>query len=217
MTQLLNNQLGTALVTSLLQPPMNTAIQEKVGSQPQNSAEKTGGRPGYRPMGQRVPDILPRPQVIEKLLLERPSGWVANDDWDAWLLENFHSALEAGRSRQGTPVSKWKWGRILQWKFAHPVGKELPFVDRFFDIGPVEMSGAGTTVKQTTGTLGPSERMVVDLGDLDKSVQNLPVGESGFVASGHYKDQWPAYYNGKSFPMQFNRVDAKEVLRVRAQ
>lgn len=186
VTELLNDEMGTTLVVSLLQPAIN-----------------------------RAPDILPRPQVIEGLLWQRPRGWVAKDDWDAWLLENLRSALEDGRRRQGTPVSKWRWGQILQWKLAHPVGKELPLVDQFFDIGPVEMSGAGTTVKQTTGTIGPSERMVVDLGDLDKSVQNLPVGESGFVASGHYKDQWPAYYIGKSFPMQFNRVDAKEVLRVR--
>ena len=103
---------------------------------------------------------------------------------------------------------------MLEWKLAHPVGRELPVVDAFFDIGPVEMSGSGTTVKQTTSTLGPSERMVVDLGDLDKSVQNLVVGESGFVASPHYKDQWWAYYVSESFPMQFDHVDAKEVLRV---
>jgi acyl-homoserine lactone acylase PvdQ len=59
--------------------------------------------------------------------------------------------------------------------------------------------------------------MVVDLGNLDRSVQNLPAGESGFVASGHYKDQWPAYYIGESFPMQFEHVDAKETLRVKPQ
>jgi penicillin amidase len=103
----------------------------------------------------------------------------------------------------------------LQWRFEHPVGKQIPLADRFFDIGPIEMSGAGTSVKQTTTTLGPSERMVVDLGNLDNSVQNLIVGESGFVASGHYKDQWPAYYVGKSFPMQFEHVDAKSTLRVK--
>jgi penicillin amidase len=79
------------------------------------------------------------------------------------------------------------------------------------------MSGSSTTVKQTTGVLGPSERMVVDLGDLDKSVQNLQAGESGLVLSRHYKDQWPAYYAGTSFPMQFDHVDAKEVLQVRPQ
>lgn len=104
---------------------------------------------------------------------------------------------------------------MLQWTLEHPVGKELPFVDRFFDIGKIAMSGAGTTVKQTTSTLGPSERMVVDLGDLDRSVQNLTIGESGHVASPHYRDQWPAYYAGKSFPMQFDKVDARRVLRVK--
>jgi penicillin G amidase len=89
-------------------------------------------------------------------------------------------------------------------------------VGGFFNIGPVEMSGSGTTVKQTTGSLGPSERMVVDFGQLDQSVQNLPAGESGFVASPHYKDQWAAYYAGQSFPMEFEHVDANENLRVRA-
>ncbi len=79
------------------------------------------------------------------------------------------------------------------------------------------MSGSSTTVKQTTNTLGPSERMVVDLGDLDKSVQNLVLGESGSVSSSHFEDQWPAYYYGKSFPMQFDRVDAKDTLRIKPQ
>jgi penicillin amidase len=104
---------------------------------------------------------------------------------------------------------------MLQWNFLHPIGKQLPFVARFFDLGPVEMSGSGTTVKQTTSTLGPSERMVVDLGNLDNSVQNLVLGESGYVASGHYKDQWPAYYMGKSFPMEFDHVHSEDVLRVK--
>ena len=156
-----------------------------------------------------------RPQVIETMLREKPAGWVPKEDWSAALLDSLSTALRQGRERQGTPVSRWHWGRLLQWRFDHPVGKQLPLVDRFFDIGPVEMSGSGTTVKQTTATLGPSERMDVDLGDLDKSLQNLIVGESGFVASGHYKDQWPAYYSGESFPMEFEQVDAKDVLRVK--
>jgi penicillin amidase len=167
------------------------------------------------PAGRNLPDIRPRPQVVESLLRERPVGWITGDDWEAWLLTNLTKAMERGRTLQGSPVAHWKWGRIQQWKFAHPLGNALPVVNRFFNIGPVAMSGAGTTVKQTTTTLGPSERMVVDFGDLDRSVQNLTTGESGFVASSHYKDEWPAYYAGKSFPMQFEHVDAKEVLQVK--
>ena len=168
----------------------------------------TSGRPV------EPPNILPRPLIVESLLGNRPAGWVPGNNWNGWLLQNFASALEEGRRQQGTPVTHWRWGRMLEWKLAHPIGKQLPFVDRFFDIGPLEMSGAGTTVKQTTPTLGPSERMVVDFGNLDNSVQNLVAGESGSVASPHYKDQWPAYYVGKSFPMEYDHVDAKEVLRV---
>jgi penicillin G amidase len=190
ITQLLNDQLGLALVRSITRVP-----------------EMRGKR-------KFVASILPRPLVIQNLLQQRPGGWVPANDWDGWIIGNLQTALEEGRRLQGTPLSKWHWGGLLQWKIAHPVGKQLPIVDSYFDIGPVEMSGSRTTVKQTTRALGPSERMVVDFGDLEKSVLNLTTGESGFVASGHYKDQWPAYYVGKSFPMEFGQVDAKEVLRI---
>ncbi|MBV9613186.1 MAG: penicillin acylase family protein, partial [Acidobacteriaceae bacterium] len=110
MTELLNNQLGTMLVVSLLRPDMNQATSAKLQSQPQNSQEKTG-KPGrsvlvYRAFtgtAPQVPDILPRPQVLENLLRSRPAGWVAHDDWDTWLLENFSAALQSGRKQQGTP------------------------------------------------------------------------------------------------------------------
>ncbi|MGH9640504.1 MAG: penicillin acylase family protein, partial [Bryobacteraceae bacterium] len=161
-----------------------------------------------------APDIMPRPAIVQKLLETRPRGWVPKNNWDAWLVARLARALAQGRDAQGTPVSHWKWGRLLQWKLVQPVGNSIPLAAQFFNIGPVPMSGSSTTVKQTTKVLGPSERMVTDMGNLDKSVQNLIAGESGNVASGHYKDQWPAYYNGTSFPMEFNHVDAKEVLRV---
>lgn len=221
ITELLNNQLGTSLVWSLIQPTAIRSAENSVRAQLAALAKKPGGRAGNRGQAQLMgvqgpefPSARPRPEVIEDLLRARPAGWIAHDNWDAWLIENLRAALAEGRKTQGSPVTKWKWGRVLQWKFAHPVGKELPLVDNYFDIGPVEMSGSGTTVKQTTPTLGPSERMVADTADWDKSVQNLTTGESGHVASKHYKDEWPAYYAGKSFPMEFDRVDAAEVLKI---
>ena len=142
----------------------------------------------------------PRPQVIESLLRDRPAGWVPKTIGMPIFSAAFHAGLQQGRKLQGSPISKWRWGHALHWTFEHPVGKQIPLVDYFFNLGPVEMSGSGTTVKQTTLSLGPSERMVVDFGDLDRSVQNLVTGESGSVASSHYKDQWPAYYVGTQFP-----------------
>jgi penicillin G amidase len=124
------------------------------------------------------------------------------------------SAIKSGQPTYGNDLAKWTYGSELQWFFAHPIGSHLPLVNRFFDLGPVAMSGAGTTVKQTSSRLGPSMRMVIDWSDLDRSEQNIAVGESEHVTSGHYKDQWPAYYAGKSFPMQFSHVEAEQVLTI---
>jgi penicillin amidase len=175
------------------------------------------------PKAKELPDVLPRPQVVEALLRERPPGWVPNNNWDEWVVSALARALDVGRERLGSSLAEWRWGFLLHWKFENPVLKRLPPVEWFFDAtyqrnsGPFEMSGSSTTVKQTTPTLGPSERMVVDMGDFDHSVQNLVLGESGFVSSSHFEDQWPAYYYGKSFPMQFNRVNGKDVLQVKPQ
>jgi penicillin amidase len=87
-------------------------------------------------------------------------------------------------------------------------------VGKYFNIGPVAMSGSPTTIKQTTHRLGPSMRMIVDLSDLDHSVQNITIGESGQPLSKHYKDQWGAYYGATSFPMRFTKVNASQVLVV---
>jgi penicillin amidase len=155
------------------------------------------------------------PAVIEKLLRERPPGWFP--DYNAWLLKCFAEAVDEGAKIQGSKVSRWDYGQFNALKIAHPVGSQLPLIGSYFNIGPVAMSGSSTTIKQTSGRLGPSMRMIVDLGDLDHSLQNITVGESGQRLSAHYKDQWSAYYGATSFPMQFGKVDAKQTLVVHPQ
>jgi len=96
----------------------------------------------------------------------------------------------------------------------HPVIHRLPLVGRYFDIGPTPMSGSPTTVKQTTRRLGPSMRMAADLSDWDHSLLNVLTGQSGQILSNHFRDQWDSYYVGKSFPMQYRKLDGKSVLRL---
>jgi penicillin amidase len=152
------------------------------------------------------------PAVLEKLLRERPKGWFP--DYDAVLMKCFADAVEEGAKIQGSKVSRWDYGQYNALKMVHPVDSQLPLVGTYFNIGPVSMSGSSTTIKQTTRRMGPSMRMIVDLGDLDRSMQNITVGESGQRLSAHYKDQWDAYYGATSFPMQFRKVDAKNTLVV---
>ncbi len=155
-------------------------------------------------------EIQIAPAVIENLLRARPAGWFR--DYDDALLQSFTDALDEGRRMQGPDTTKWIYGAYLELTITHPIGHRLPLVAKYFDIGPVWMSGASTAVKQTTRQLGPSMRMNADLSDWDHSLMNLPIGESGHVLSRHYKDQWDAYYNGTSFPMQFKNVEAVSTL-----
>jgi penicillin amidase len=150
--------------------------------------------------------------AVERLLHERPVGWFP--DYDDLLISSLASAVSTGEKTAGSNIAEWDYGQWIQLRLAHPIGGELPLINRYFNIGPVPMSGSPSSIKQTTQRLGPSLRMVIDLANLDQSQANLVTGESGHVLSRHYKDQWGAYYGGTSFPMQFDKVDAKDTLVV---
>lgn len=152
------------------------------------------------------------PAAVERLLRERPAGWFA--DWDQMVVDALADAYgEAGR-RYGTDPSKWRWGRVNRVTAAHPVMSRITFFGAWFNAGPTPLSGSSTTVKQTTPRLGPSMRFVADLSDWDRSLINLPPGNSGHLTSGHYKDQWDEYVTGKAFPLQFEKVTADHTLRL---
>ena len=153
--------------------------------------------------------------VIERLLRERPAGWFA--DYDDVLLRALADAVEEGRRIQGSDMKRWQYGRYFSITLSDPVVRRLPLVGKYFDIGPVPMSGSGRTVKQTTRGLAPSMRMNADLADWDRSLLNLQTGQSGQALSSHFRDQWPAYYGARSFPMQFDKVEAKSVLTFRPE
>jgi penicillin amidase len=144
--------------------------------------------------------------AVDELIAERPAGWFG--DYDRMLLTALRDAINELDRSQGRNMSKWRYGNYLEWHVDQPVGSKLPLIAGLFDIDPVHMSGGSTTVKQTTRRLGPSERLNAVVGDWDQSLLNIPFGQSGHVLSKHYKDEWDAYYNGYSFPMPFEHVDA---------
>lgn len=153
------------------------------------------------------------PAVVEKLLRERPAGWFA--DYDSMLLTALADAVEEGKRIQGNDIAKWQYGRYLRIQIDHPVTHQIPWVGKYFDIGPVPMSGSGTTVKQTTRKLAPSMRMTADPADWERSFLNIVTGESGQVLSFHYRDQWGDWYNATTYPMPFRDVKAKSTLTFR--
>jgi penicillin amidase len=141
---------------------------------------------------------------------------VLANNWTRWLppgdpsfADTLMKSLEAGVKQIPSRVGSrshdaWKWGNAVLLTFYHPLGQGLPLLGRVLDVGPFPQAGTATTVKATTSRHGPSMRMVVDLSSLDNSVQNITLGESGQVFSPYYKDQFDAWYNGRSFPTSFS-------------
>jgi penicillin amidase len=149
-------------------------------------------------------------EVVEGLVRERSTEWFA--DWDTVLATALGEAVEEARRSQGKNSEKWAWGRYNEFTLDHPVAGKVGWLAPYFRLGPVELGGAASTVKQTSRSFSPSQRLVVDLSNWDLSQLNLRIGESAHRLSGHYKDQWDAYLAGRSFPMQFGRVEAKRTL-----
>jgi penicillin amidase len=144
------------------------------------------------------------------------------NNWTRWLppgdtslADTLIKSLAAGVKQIPSLVGSrshedWKWGNTILLTFYHPLGQAVPLLGRLLDVGAFPQAGTSTTVKATTPRHGPSMRMVVDLSNLDHSVQNITLGESGQVFSPYYKDQFDAWYHGRSFPMSFSDAAAEQ-------
>lgn len=143
---------------------------------------------------------------VDNAVHNRWTRWLppGDADFNVTLMESLEDGLKAVAKRVGSEDhSRWRWGDAIPLTFHHPLDA-LPFGHRLFDVGPFPQWGMATTVKATTPGAGPSMRMVVDFADLDRSVNNLTLGESGQVSSPYYRDQFNAWYHGRSFPMLFS-------------
>jgi penicillin amidase len=116
------------------------------------------------------------------------------------------AAVEAVVNGPGAPkdLNAWKWGQQNPVEIQNPVLGQIPVLQRWTGPGLRAQSGSGYTVKAATRYDGPSERITVDLSNLDQSTLNLVTGEAGNFLSPYYMDQWSAWYEGYTFPLPFS-------------
>ena len=115
---------------------------------------------------------------------------------------------------QGRRIEQWSYGRYNAVTLAHPAARAAGWLARYLNIGPVEMGGYVTTVNETVKTHGPSMRFVATAGAWDDTRLTLTTGESGQVASSHYKDEWPAYFGGRGLKFRFSKEEGRPELRL---
>ena len=143
-----------------------------------------------------------------RLLRDKPPGWFLNG-WQAEIDDALRSAYLDAVRRLGEPTARWHWGRARTVTLAHPLGR-MPLLGTVFNLGPFECPGDVNTIAQA-GTVGedplgapgavPSMRLVLDVGDWDRSLFSLPGGQSGNPLSPHYQDLLPAWLKGTGVPI----------------
>ncbi|MFE1248846.1 penicillin acylase family protein [Streptomyces sp. NPDC058766] len=117
-------------------------------------------------------------------------------------------------AKLGKDIDSWSWGRLHRLFLKNQtLGTAGPgFVQYALNRGPWELSGGEATVNATgwnaAGGFGvvwvPSMRMVVNLGDLDKSRWINLTGASGHAYSAHYVDQTDKWADGELLPWSFS-------------
>ncbi|MFI5676806.1 penicillin acylase family protein [Streptomyces cellulosae] len=117
-------------------------------------------------------------------------------------------------AKLGKDIDTWSWGRLHRLFLKNQtLGTEGPgFLQYMLNRGPWKLSGGEAAVNATgwnaAGGYGvvwvPSMRMVVNLGDLDKSKWINLSGASGHAYSAHYVDQTDKWADGELLDWSFS-------------
>ncbi|MDD2922267.1 MAG: penicillin acylase family protein [Anaerolineales bacterium] len=161
------------------------------------------------------------PYMFLQSLLDDPNNFW----WDGKRSETMSAALTAAVNELGADQSKWDWGDIHTFTFAHPLGSVAPLAP-IFNRGPYPTGGNWNTVdsgayypeKAYAMGLGPAYRIISDTANWDASLSIIPSGESGQPFSPYYADQiqsWLAVkYHNLPFTMPAIKSAAAHTLNL---
>ncbi|MDP6605688.1 MAG: penicillin acylase family protein, partial [Dehalococcoidia bacterium] len=122
-------------------------------------------------------------------------------------------ALATLRARLGEDVGGWSWGAMHRLRLDHPL-RAVPVLGQRFSRGPYPYGGDLNTVNTGGFTIwhgldrrgyAAAYRHVIDLGDLDASVFQLPAGNSGIPGHARYDDCIDEYLDGRYRPLVYGR------------
>jgi penicillin amidase len=169
---------------------------------------------GYHPLLKATTEFYhSSPVTLFKLLDNPDSWWIQQAGGRNVLIEkSLIQTVEQLKIQCGTSPADWQWGKINKLVYAHAMAMQKP-LDKVFNVGPVPIGGDLHTIQQMGSPLdtfgekvwAPSYRQIVDLSDLSKSFVVFPPGNSGNLASPHYRDLFELYLRGEYIPMLWTR------------
>ena len=183
-----------------------------------------------------VQDAALRPSLypgdIEGMLsaLERPSTAFGNDPIAArnqLLRHTLHQADADLTERFGPDRAQWRWGDLHHAYFEHPLSRCVPAAFKTkADVGPAPKPGSASTVMHAAYresdfrvTNGASVRLVMDVGDWDRSRCINAPGQSGDIRSPFYANLFESWAQGEYVPLLYSNkaIEADVALHILLQ
>jgi len=173
-------------------------LEPKLGSAPKNPEQlrSTLNWKSYSWMNETV--------WLDNVVEHQPKRWLPDSysNYDELLAAAVQTAVAEPSVPQD--LNLWRWGAFNAVNIQNPVLGQVPLLRRGTGPGVHEQSGSAYTIKAATPTHGPSERITVNLADLDQSTLNLVTGEAGNFSSPYYLDEWNAWYENFTFPWPYS-------------
>ncbi len=140
----------------------------------------------------------------ENLVRQRPRQWLPPDisGYD----ELYVAVVEQTVADPAIPpdLGEFTYGARFPLELNHPIFGPIPVLGNDAGPGRVPQRGNGNTVNQAGSNFGPSQRLTVDFGDLDRSTSNIVAGQSGQIFSAHYMDQFRLWLQGRTLPLPYS-------------
>ncbi|MET8676977.1 penicillin acylase family protein [Streptomyces sp. NPDC004647] len=188
-----------------------------------------------RECGQRAPDAAQPDggdrwyEVVRTFLKDEDNHWwktsstprkPGDRNRDELLAHAMRDARWELTSKLGKDIDTWSWGRLHQLTLKNQtMGTEGPGVlQRMLNRGPWNLGGGEAAVDATGWNAAggydvvwvPSMRMIVNLGDLDKSRWINLTGASGHAFNAHYSDQTDKWAKGDLLPWAFSNQEVED-------
>lgn len=154
-------------------------------------------------------------KLTEWLKASQQGNPLSNDpiaNHKAFLTTTFEKAVADLTKKLGSNPEKWQYGQAAykHSKLTHPLSYFLTDEQRkTMNIEPVPRGGNSHTLNVTGGTdtqrHGASFRVIMDVGDWDKTLMTTTPGQSGNPESKFYNNLFKSWSQDKYFPAYFSK------------
>ncbi len=136
---------------------------------------------------------------------------------DDMIRRSLKDGLDFLKQRCGSNLDGWQWGCVHTITFKHQPLGDVPVLQLFFNSQAIPAAGDRFTVnaaafnasKPFAMVHGSSQRLIVDLGNLNNSLAIMTLGTSGQVFHPHYMDNVTKWQNVEYNPLLFTQETAQ--------